>query len=212
MTYTKIFYYIPNIIGYLRIVCTLCSIYWAFNEKYWYYTLQYYMISFILDGVDGFCARLFNQCTKFGSLLDMITDRCSTLSLLIILSHLYHQKYITMSIIFIISLDISSHWLHMMSSKNHHKIIDKNQNIVVKTYYNNKLFFSYCCIGTEFTYILFFVLYYKPNLVLFKVLPLDYILYLTGPACGIKNVINVYQLLSACVDIAIEDVKNEKFE
>ena len=96
MTYTKIFYYIPNIIGYFRIISTICSIYWAFDEKYWYYSVQYYMISFILDGVYGFCARLFNQCTKFGSLLDMITDRCSTLSLLIILSHLYHQKYITM--------------------------------------------------------------------------------------------------------------------
>ena len=44
-----------------------------------------YLGSFIFDLFDGMAARKFNQCTEFGGLLDMITDRCSTLGLFFVL-------------------------------------------------------------------------------------------------------------------------------
>lgn len=34
-----------------------------------------YCISQGLDAVDGVVARYFNQCSKFGAVLDMLTDR-----------------------------------------------------------------------------------------------------------------------------------------
>ena len=34
-----------------------------------------YVLSFICDELDGRCARRFNQCTEFGAVLDMVTDR-----------------------------------------------------------------------------------------------------------------------------------------
>ena len=44
-----------------------------------------YIYSFAADLFDGMAARKFNQCSTFGGLLDMVTDRCSTLGLLFIL-------------------------------------------------------------------------------------------------------------------------------
>jgi phosphatidylglycerophosphate synthase len=44
-----------------------------------------YLGSFIADLFDGMAARKFNQCSEFGGLLDMITDRCSTLGLFFVL-------------------------------------------------------------------------------------------------------------------------------
>ena len=34
-----------------------------------------YCVSQGLDAVDGMVARHFNQCSKFGAVLDMLTDR-----------------------------------------------------------------------------------------------------------------------------------------
>ena len=41
------------------------------------------MCSFVLDYFDGLFARLFNQTSKFGGILDMLTDRMGTLILYI---------------------------------------------------------------------------------------------------------------------------------
>lgn len=40
-----------------------------------------YFISFVLDYFDGLFARMFKQTSKFGGLLDMLTDRMGTLVL-----------------------------------------------------------------------------------------------------------------------------------
>ena len=48
-------------------------------------------MSFVGDLVDGHAARKFNQSSEFGGMLDMITDRCSTLGLLFALSCEYRQ-------------------------------------------------------------------------------------------------------------------------
>ena len=34
-----------------------------------------YFLNVVLDEFDGIAARALNQCTKFGTILDMITDR-----------------------------------------------------------------------------------------------------------------------------------------
>jgi CDP-diacylglycerol--inositol 3-phosphatidyltransferase len=44
-----------------------------------------YILSFAADLVDGWAARKFQQTSQFGGMLDMITDRCSTMGLLYVL-------------------------------------------------------------------------------------------------------------------------------
>lgn len=36
-------------------------------------------LSGLLDAVDGHAARMLNQSSKFGAMLDMLTDRCATM-------------------------------------------------------------------------------------------------------------------------------------
>jgi CDP-diacylglycerol--inositol 3-phosphatidyltransferase len=48
-----------------------------------------YIFSALLDAFDGMAARSLNQCTKFGAMLDQLTDRAATSMLLMALSVLY---------------------------------------------------------------------------------------------------------------------------
>ena len=48
-----------------------------------------YILSGLLDAFDGHAARALNQSTKFGAMLDMLTDRCATMCLLATLSTFY---------------------------------------------------------------------------------------------------------------------------
>jgi phosphatidylglycerophosphate synthase len=41
---------------------------------------------------DGMAARKYNQCSTFGGLIDMVTDRCSTAGLLCVLSREYSEE------------------------------------------------------------------------------------------------------------------------
>lgn len=82
--------YIPNIIGYLRVVLTLTSITLMIcSPVHWIFAIACYVASFVGDMFDGMAARKFNQCSTFGGLIDMVTDRCSTAGLLCVLSREY---------------------------------------------------------------------------------------------------------------------------
>ena len=85
--------YIPNIIGYLRVVLTLLSItLMIIFPTHWKIAIICYISSFVGDLFDGMAARKFNQCSTFGGLLDMVTDRCSTAGLLCVLSREYEDE------------------------------------------------------------------------------------------------------------------------
>lgn len=49
--------------------------------------------------------------TKFGAMLDMLTDRCATMCLLVNLSLLYPSYTFLFQLN--MTLDIASHWLHL---------------------------------------------------------------------------------------------------
>ncbi len=91
-------------------------------------------------------------------ILDMVIDRCSTLSLLCILYKLYNNPIF----IFVCILDISSHWFQMkVSGEKYHKDIDNKRNFVLQFYYNNYILFSLCCIGAEINYLSLYYFYYS---------------------------------------------------
>ncbi|KAJ1909110.1 phosphatidylinositol synthase 1 (CDP-alcohol phosphatidyltransferase1), partial [Tieghemiomyces parasiticus] len=73
--------------------------------------LVLYGLSCLLDALDGHAARRFHQSSRFGAVLDMVTDRCTTICLLCYLAQVYPAW--TLLFQFLISLDISSHYIHM---------------------------------------------------------------------------------------------------
>ncbi|KAG5653975.1 hypothetical protein H0H81_008843 [Sphagnurus paluster] len=73
-TYSEnVFLFVPNLIGYARVLLAGLSLHFmTYHPKYC--TLAY-GISCLLDAVDGMAARALDQTSKFGAVLDMVTDR-----------------------------------------------------------------------------------------------------------------------------------------
>lgn len=66
-----------NFISIFRIFVAFFAIYLLFIPATWSYILAFLLtvIAFILDGVDGYVARKFNEASQLGSVLDIMGDR-----------------------------------------------------------------------------------------------------------------------------------------
>ena len=67
-----------------------------------------------LDAFDGHAARMLNQGTKFGAMLDQLTDRAALMCLLMVLGQLYPRYMLLFQLS--CTLDIVAHWIHIWSS------------------------------------------------------------------------------------------------
>lgn len=128
-----------------------------------HYCTILYSISCLLDALDGYAARKYNQSTKFGAVLDMVTDRCTTSCLLCFLSSAYPKWAILFQSL--ISLDLASHYMHMWVSRGwdfytsgikrlndgmnryasldrgsgSHKKVEKKRSRILNLYYSNNV-------------------------------------------------------------------------
>ncbi|TFK42661.1 CDP-diacylglycerol-inositol 3-phosphatidyltransferase [Crucibulum laeve] len=202
-TYSEnVFLFVPNLIGYARVILAGMALYYmSYHPKYC--TLAY-GISCLLDAFDGYAARALNQTSKFGAVLDMVTDRCTTSCLLCYLASAY--PYYAILFQFLIALDFSSHYMHMNSSlvtgSRSHKLVTSDVSRILWRYYNDSTTLFCMCAGNE----LFFVSLYLIKWVSTPIgLPgwfsdLTYpqlMAAVTGPVCIVKNLINVVQLWKA---------------
>jgi CDP-diacylglycerol--inositol 3-phosphatidyltransferase len=218
-TASNVLWFVPNIIGYARVLMTLSGFFimTAFPAQ-WLTGILLYVGSFVGDLVDGAVARKLHQTSSFGGVLDMITDRCGTTGLLYVLAAEYMAvdetlplPFFRLSFLALLILDIASHWCQMYSSLSvgaHHKSEEGNagKNFLVRWFYAYYWFFGYLCVGAEFTYI---ILYVRQHLdpVAYSLLSnvLDIVLAICLPGCIAKQCVNVMQLTSACHTIAQYD-------
>ena len=127
--------------GYSRIILAVASLYYMPLHPRTCSGL--YSVSCLLDALDGVAARHFNQSTRFGAVLDMVTDRCTTACLLVFLSSAWPRW----SLLFqgLISLDLASHYMHMyatltMSEGGSHKKVDESRSWILHKYYTSKVY------------------------------------------------------------------------
>lgn len=162
----NIFLFWPNLIGYFRIVLAIASLYYMPLHPRTCSLL--YSISCLLDALDGYAARYFNQSTRFGAVLDMVTDRCTTSCLLVFLSSAFPRW----AIVFqgLISLDFASHYLHMYAtlamggSAESHKNVDKSRSWLLNLYYTNKTVLFVTCALNELFFIALYLLSFSSPL------------------------------------------------
>ncbi|KAF8063667.1 PIS1 [Scenedesmus sp. PABB004] len=156
--HANIYVYVPNLIGYVRIVLTLLAL--GFMPTYPEACVGAYFLAFVCDELDGRAARTFNQTSTLGAVLDMVTDRVATTGLLALLC----ATYPGWSILFIalIALDIFSHWFQMYASllagASTHKDVG-SRSWLVRTYYRNRLFMGFCCVCCEVAYLALYLLH-----------------------------------------------------
>merc|ERR1712000_192968 len=152
----------PNIIGYSRIVLAIASLYYMPLHPRTCSVL--YSVSCVLD---AYAARIFEQSTRFGAVLDMVTDRCTTSCLLVFLSSAFPRW----AILFqgLIALDFASHYMHMYATlvvggvDSSHKNIDKSQSWLLNMYYTNKnVLFTFCALNELFFIALYLLSFSSP--------------------------------------------------
>ena len=127
--------------GYFRIVLAVASLYYMPLHPRTCSVL--YSISCLLDALDGVAARRYQQATKFGAVLDMVTDRCTTSCLLVFLASAFPRWAIVFQSL--VSLDLASHYIHMvatltMGSKGQsHKKVDGSRSWILNAYYSDNV-------------------------------------------------------------------------
>lgn len=76
---------IPNLISLARILLVPLLAIFLLEEKY-HYALLVFIVAGISDGLDGFLARLLNQQTRLGAILDPIADKALLVTAFVILA------------------------------------------------------------------------------------------------------------------------------
>lgn len=151
---SKVLFNIPNTIGYIRIILLYSSI---FNSSIVFIML--YSSSMLLDALDGYMARKFNQSTFLGACLDMFTDRVSTVVIFMkIISH--DPNYLEM-LLFLILTDLLPHLLYFsnaISTARHHKNVN---NFFLRLYYKRKILF-FLCIMTDIYFLSLYASIFMP--------------------------------------------------
>lgn len=206
---TQVYTFVPNLIGFSRVILLILSF---FSMKD-YPTLTmgiFYSMSCLLDAFDGYYARKFGQSTSFGAVLDMITDRSSTCSLIVFLSILYPEFCIIFQIL--LSLDLSSHYVHMYaqlsSGSESHKKLSKDANWLLKLYYENRTFLFLVCAFNEIFYVSLYLYHFDYFYLPYTNLDFSLILIVvSAPVWFFKQVCNVIQLINASDMLAELDAK-----
>ncbi|KAK4789159.1 hypothetical protein SAY86_020478 [Trapa natans] len=213
----SVYLYIPNLVGYVRVLMNCFAFAICFSDKRLFSIL--YFLSFVCDGIDGWCARKFNQVSTFGAVLDMVTDRISTACLLVILSQVYSPGLIFLSLL---ALDISSHWLQMYSTfllgKGSHKDVKDSTSWLFRAYYGNRKFMAYCCVACEVLYIILFLVADSKTESLMDILkslskqstPLTLLTAVSLFGWAIKQIVNVIQLKTAADVCVLHDISKKQ--
>lgn len=200
----NIFLFIPNLIGYARIILAFISFYFMpFNCII---ASLCYVTSALLDAFDGHAARAFNQSTKFGAMLDMLTDRCGTTCLIVTLCYFYPKyMFLFQTSIFI---DIFCHWIflhsQMLRGRTSHKFHDLNDNKIMAFYYKKgPLFFM--CAANEAFYSSLYLLYFTEGPLVAGIGLFRVVMYITAPLATLKAIISLIHGYVASLNIALID-------
>jgi CDP-diacylglycerol--inositol 3-phosphatidyltransferase len=115
----SVWLYVPNLIGYVRVAALLAAVLCATDAALTAPFLALYAASYLLDAVDGPAARRLGQTSRFGAVLDMVTDRVATALLLCLLAHAAAadaRHAHASGWLLLLLLDVAAHWVQMYAA------------------------------------------------------------------------------------------------
>ncbi|XP_024881004.1 CDP-diacylglycerol--inositol 3-phosphatidyltransferase [Temnothorax curvispinosus] len=206
----NIFLFVPNIIGFGRVILALISFY--FMPTNYVIASWCYVVSSLLDAIDGHAARYYNQSTKFGAILDQLTDRVGTMCLMVTLC-LFYPAY-TFWFQLSMAIDIACHWIYLhttlLQGKTSHKFIDMSENPIMRLYYTNRTVLFFMCAGNEAFYAGLYLLHFTEGPIFVGIGLYRLIVYLSAPVAFVKAAISVLHGYVACINLSIIDVKERQ--
>lgn len=201
----NIYLFIPNIIDYARVVFAFISFYYMPFDPV--KASVCYLLSGFLDAFDGHFARMFNQCSKLGAMLDQLIDRITTMCLCATLCHLYPKYMLFFQ--FAMALDIFSHWMHVQSAaqkgSSSHKNIDLSANPILRHYYHNKVILFTMCAANELFFCTLYLNHFTAGPLILGIGLWKLLCILCAPLAFIKMFISILQLGAAMENYAIMD-------
>lgn len=141
----RVLFFIPNIIGYLRVIGFLIALYLI--ELSPLLAFISYGIAAFLDAIDGVLARRLNQISRFGTILDFIVDRFCQMGLLVYMA-LYFREYWYVFVL-ILALDMASHFAALyktayMKTSSHKDNVNSSFSLLNRYYSSRVVLFSTC--------------------------------------------------------------------
>lgn len=202
ITAKDVLWYIPNKIGYMRVITAILS--FMTMKNYPFFTALLYSTSCLLDALDGTMARKYDQCSGLGAVLDMVTDRSTTSGLMCFLCMAYPKYAVAFQTL--LALDISSHYMHMYSSltggASSHKQVSAESSKLLHLYYTRRdVLFTVCFFNESFysgLYLMAFDRYFTFGY---------WLTIISVPLYLFKQFANVIQLQRAALILANIDAK-----
>lgn len=157
----KVYYFAPNLIGYLRVILNLSALYLMLRHPF--VTVALHLTgNGILDVFDGAAARYFKQCSKFGELLDIATDRCGRVGFAMGLCALYPQYMFPIQLL--VCLEIAG----PLSDLYRRSLRADQKSQVVDDWWLLKIFFqepilSSVILGQDICVYMIYLLYFTPG-------------------------------------------------
>jgi len=186
--------YWPNIVGYARLTLLLFGLFIVWSHPI--LGCICFIVNLVLDAVDGFLARLLNQVSAFGAILDYTTDRISFASYAFLLGSIYPQY--TLVFCLFLNLDLASHFFHLQAShvqnRVTHKAVSKNDPWILQFYYKKVVLGAAC-----FTHDLFFIFLYLHFF--FPSFWLELFLGITFVGVVFKTLVHLIQIVRASIDL-----------
>lgn len=203
----NVFLFVPNLIGYARVLLAAVSFWLMPTQPLPAATC--YGLAALLDAVDGHAARLLGQSSRLGAMLDMLTDRLSTMCLLQNLALLYPRWAPMLQLS--TALDLASHWLHMhcsaLQGASSHKSLGGEGHPLLRRYYQSRALLFLLCAGNEIFYGCLYLLYWGEGPAVFPGGPglARLGLWLGAPLAALKSFLNLLQLGGAARGVASLD-------
>ncbi|CAD6191494.1 unnamed protein product [Caenorhabditis auriculariae] len=203
MDNNNVYLFYPNLIGYGRIILAIAS--------FWYMSTSpvcamfCYALSAALDAFDGWAARTYNQSSRFGAMLDQLTDRCALLALVMALCKFYPNWLFSLQMTAVI--DIASHWLHLhatdLTKQTSHK---QSSNPILHLYYTDRLFLGFMCAGNEAFYLFLYIRAFFPGPTILGAHLMSYLAAIAFPIAFVKAAISLVHLFSAAQTVVSHDI------
>uniref|UniRef100_A0A8R1HXB4 CDP-diacylglycerol--inositol 3-phosphatidyltransferase n=1 Tax=Caenorhabditis japonica TaxID=281687 RepID=A0A8R1HXB4_CAEJA len=200
----NVWLFYPNLIGYGRIVFAIVAMFYMSTAPG---TAMFsYALSAALDAFDGWAARTYNQSSRFGAMLDQLTDRCALLALVMALCKFYPDWLFMLQLSAVI--DIASHWLHLhatdLSGASSHK---QSSNWLLNLYYTDRTFLGFMCGGNEAFYILLYIRAFWAGPLIFNFHFMSIFPFIAFPIAFVKSGISLVHLYTAAEMVVAHDVK-----
>ncbi len=188
-----VYLYSANIVGYFRLAFLFIGLFVV--RAHPVIGASCFISNLILDAVDGHLARMLNQVSAFGAILDYTIDRISFASYAILLATVYPEYMFLLCVC--LNLDLASHFFHLKSSHVLNKISHKDvagEPLILRLYYK-KVILGATCLTHDLFFILLYLYHFFPSLAL------EFCLSVTFVGVLFKVAVHLTQIVRASMNL-----------